>query len=87
MNEIRCPKCGSGRYVEASMAAKIICAADDNGKTAVEEDMCGALKVGGGGAVNSNGENVVGALCARDYKGVGNEYVNEGKVICGRLTC
>jgi DNA (cytosine-5)-methyltransferase 1 len=23
----------------------------------------------------------VGALCARDYKGVGNEYVSEGKVV------
>ena len=38
--------------------------------------------------MNSNGEGVVGALCARDYKGVGNEYVNEGKVICQeRFTC
>lgn len=25
--------------------------------------------------------STVGALCARDYKGVGNQYVNEGKVI------
>ena len=32
--------------------------------------------------MNSNGEMVVGALCARDWKGVGIEYVNEGKVIC-----
>lgn len=23
----------------------------------------------------------VGAICARDYKGVGNQYVSEGKVI------
>lgn len=44
---IRCPKCGSGRYVDASRA-KTICAADDNGKTAIEEDLCGSLKVGGG---------------------------------------
>lgn len=29
----------------------------------------------------SNGEDVVGALCARDYKGVGSQYVSEGKVI------
>ena len=66
----------------------VVCAADDNGKAAVEEDLCGSLKVGGGVAVNSNGEGVVGALCARDYKGVGNEYVNEGKVICQeRFTC
>jgi hypothetical protein len=37
--------------------------------------------------VNSSGEDFVGALCARDWKGVGSEYVNEGKVICERLTC
>lgn len=33
----------------------------------------------------SNGEDVIGPLCARDYKGVGSEYVNEGKVICTRI--
>lgn len=27
------------------------------------------------------GTDTVGALCARDYKGVGNQYVDEGKVI------
>jgi len=43
---IRCPKCGSGRYADASKV-KVICAADDNGKTAIEEDLCGSLKVGG----------------------------------------
>lgn len=26
-------------------------------------------------------QEVIGALCARDYKGVGNQYVNEGKVV------
>ena len=41
----------------------------------------------GGVALNSNGEMVVGALCARDWKGVGNEYVGEGKVICQKFTC
>ena len=29
----------------------------------------------------SNGDEVVGTLCARDYKGIGSQYVNEGKVI------
>lgn len=29
----------------------------------------------------SNGQDVVGALCARDYKGVGSQFVDEGKVI------
>lgn len=70
--------------LNASHEQPIVCAADDNGKTAIEEDMCGSLKVGGGVALNSNGENIVGALCARDYKGVGSEYVSEGKVIACR---
>ena len=30
------------------------------------------------GGVNNN---TVGAICARDYKGVGNQYVDEGKII------
>lgn len=29
----------------------------------------------------SNGLDVVGSLCARDYKGVSSQYVDEGKVI------
>ena len=27
----------------------------------------------------------VGALCARDFKGVGAQYVSEGKVVCQRM--
>ena len=34
----------------------------------------------GGGQRNSN-HRTVGALCARDYKGVGSQYVDEGKVV------
>lgn len=30
---------------------------------------------------NSNGQGICGPICARDYKGVGNEYVAEGKVM------
>lgn len=30
----------------------------------------------------SNGDDVIGALCARDYKGIGSQFVSEGKVIC-----
>ena len=29
-----------------------------------------------------NGEDTVGALCARDFKGVESQYVSEGKVMC-----
>lgn len=25
--------------------------------------------------------DTVGAICARDYKGIGNQYVNEGKLV------
>lgn len=34
--------------------------------------------------VASNGEDVIEALCARDFKGVGSQYVGEGKVIVQR---
>lgn len=30
-------------------------------------------------------EQTIGALCARDYKGVGNQYVNEGKCVIQRI--
>lgn len=63
-----------------------ICMADDNAKAAVDVDLCGTLKVGGGQPVvavcASNARDVVGALCARDSKGIGSQYVDEGKVIC-----
>ena len=39
----------------------------------------------GGGCVQSNGANLVGALCARDYKGLGSQYFEEGKVVACRV--
>lgn len=45
---------------------------------AVEEEKAQPIVARGpGGGTN----NTVGALCARDYKGVGNQYVDEGKCI------
>lgn len=35
-------------YVCMHVEQPTVCAADDNGKTAIEEDLCGSLKVGGG---------------------------------------
>lgn len=32
-------------------------------------------------SIASNGMDFVGALCARDYKGIGNQDIGEGKVI------
>lgn len=34
--------------------------------------------------VESQNDRTVGALCARDFKGVGNEYVSEGKLVVDR---
>ena len=44
---------------------------------------CGTLKANGGdiGGGQRNACDTVGSLCARDYKGVGSQYVDEGKVI------
>lgn len=39
---------GTATTLNASHENPIVCMADDNGKTAVDEGMCGALKVGGG---------------------------------------
>ena len=36
--------------------------------------------------MNSSGEEVTGALCARDWKGVGSQYVSEGKVIYQKIS-
>lgn len=44
---------------------------------AVEEEIAQPIVSRGPGG----GNDIVGSLCARDYKGVGNQYVNEGKII------
>lgn len=46
-----------------------------DGHAGGEEPACGRVFA-------SNGEDVVGTLCARDWRGVGNQFVREGKVIC-----
>ena len=63
----------------------VLCMAD-NAKAAIDEDLCGTLKVGGH-PDNGDGRTgwvpeTVGALCAVDYKGVSNQLVSAGKVIC-----
>ncbi len=60
--------------------------ADLNANTAINENMVGTLKVGGDAPAvclveNSNGQGIVGAIQARDSKGVGSQFVNEGKVM------
>ena len=75
---------GSAYTLNCIDRQSVVCVADDNANAATDVDMCGSLKVGGGSAVNSNGDDLCGTLAARDYKGVGNQYVEEGKVICQR---
>lgn len=36
--------------------------------------------------VTSSGDDMVGALCARDYKGIGNQDIGEGKVLIDGMT-
>lgn len=47
-----------------------------------ETDVSAALKRSGGnfGGYGNHSETI-GALCSRDFKGVGNQYVKEGKII------
>lgn len=73
----------------ADRGMNVICVADASAKAAIDEDLSGTLHVGGDPSFvaieASNGEDVVGALCARDYKGVGSQYVTEGKVIAQQI--
>lgn len=63
----------------------VICMSDASAKAAIDNDMSGTLHVGGDPSFiafqASNGDDCIGALCARDYKGVGSQFVDEGKVI------
>ena len=43
----------------------------------VENDLAQTIVAKGPGGT----DRTVGALCARDYKGVGNQYVNDGKLV------
>ena len=51
-----------------------------------ENDKSASLKASGGtyGGERSSC-NTIGSLCARDYKGVGNQYVDEGKCIVSSI--
>ena len=53
----------------------------------VEDDVAVTLRNRSGSYGGERGtryllyQDTIGPLCARDYKGVGNEYVQEGKLI------
>jgi len=62
---------------------KILTVSQDAYDKYSSSDTSAALKNSGGnyGGGQRVVSDTVGALCARDYKGVGTQYVNEGKVI------
>lgn len=51
----------------------------------VEDKVAGTAKASGGdfGGQRDFNKRVIGSLCARDYKGVGSQYVDEGKLVYG----
>jgi DNA (cytosine-5)-methyltransferase 1 len=63
----------------------IVCMADDAQNSAIDVDVSGTLKCGGGDTVHSYVSmtgDIVNALCAADGDhGVGNQYFMDGKVI------
>ena len=61
----------------------VMCVSSDSSNPSIEADICPTVTVAGS-APWIVGETV-GALCARDYKGVGTQYVSEGKVVCQRM--
>lgn len=57
------------------------CMATTHTNTAIDTDMTGTLTHHAHKDAPVVYQDTVGSLCARDYKGVGNQYVDEGKVI------
>ena len=76
----------SGTITSGSSVSRqqIICVGSDMANAPIDEDIAGTLTAHCDAAFIND---IVGPLCARDYKGVGNEYVDEGKLICTRLNC
>lgn len=64
----------------------VICVADDQANSTIDVGIAGSLKVGGGRALNSKGTDYIDAICARDFKGVGSQYVDEGKIIIQEIS-
>lgn len=85
---------GSAYTLNCIDRQSVVCIGDDNSNASVDIDLCGTLHVGVGYSmadsaqcVNSSDNGLVNALCASDAKGVGNQYVSDGKLICQKTTC
>ena len=62
----------------------LICVGSEQANAAINNELCATLDHGNNHPLICVHSETVGALCARDYKGVGTQYVQEGKVICQR---
>lgn len=52
----------------------------------VAEDAKRSVRISGENGMSNREDDTVGALCARDYKGVGNQYVSEGKLVVDSIS-
>ena len=77
----------ASRNVEASIDSSSQWAAGSTDNDILSTSVCSKWAKGSGGPSGSEHYNMVvesgtiGALCARDFKGVGNQYVDEGKLV------
>lgn len=72
------PKPGQAAPTLHTANAPIVCMTNDTSNAAIDSNLCGTLLAGGGFAA----ADCVGSLCARDYKGIGNQDIDQGKIIC-----
>ena len=63
-----------------------VCIGSTQANAAINHELCATLDHGNNHPLIFLNSDTVGALCARDYKGVGTQYVQEGKVICQTIT-
>jgi hypothetical protein len=77
-------ECGGGKLTHQSVANGHIITHPQDSRVKAMGDTCQTVSStwgSGGGNIPFVQQDTVGALCARDYKGVGNQFVDEGKVI------
>ena len=81
---------GSGKNEHfVCQPADVLCMASAAANAEIGEQICPTIMAHAAKTppiVLASNDECVGALCARDHKGVGSQYFEEGKVICQRVT-
>jgi hypothetical protein len=73
----------------ADRGQNVLCMASAAANAEIGEQICPTIMAHAAKTppiVIASSDECVGALCARDHKGVGSQYFEEGKVICQRVT-